>query len=317
VIQRQIEAQGVSTVCLSLYRPFTEAAKPPRALWVPFPFGRPLGAPNNKAIQRKVIHAALDLLRRERGPVLEELALAAEEDHLEARHQTAGKSCGPTGCNFNAALSSAGGEQSAPSVPPYDGDLDGVCAELRSLARHHATYLKQYGGRTQVGHSGIDSTMLPSAAQFVHRYVIKEDVELPSHAPARPNSDVQLRRNLFVRLCTDDLKAYCLESRLAEQGGSSENAADYNDWLWFRTKVGSLIAAARDRVIETTDRSKDPNWILARAMVPRGYGESGYIRATQNSEIERQPGPRQMQAERYHTPSCQSGVLEGSGGHEK
>jgi hypothetical protein len=92
-----------------------------------------------------------------------------------------------------------------------------------------------------------------------------------------------LRRNLFVRLCTDDIKAYYLESRLAEQGGTSENAADYNDWLWFRTKAGSLIAAARDRVIETTDRSKDPNWILARAMVPRGYGESGYIRATQNS----------------------------------
>jgi hypothetical protein len=283
VIQRQIEAQDVSTICLSLYRPFTEAAKPPRALWVPFPFGRPFGAPNNKAIQRKVIHAALKLLRRERGPVLEELALSAEEDHFDARHQTAGTSCGPTGCNFEAALSSPDDEQSAPPIPPYDGDLNGVYEELRSLARHHATYLEQYGGRTQVGHSGIDPTMVEGAAEFVHRYVMKEDVELPGHAPARPNTDVQLRRNLFVRLCTDDLKAYYLESRLAEQGGGSENAADYNDWLWLRTKVGSLIAAARDRVIETTDRTKDPNWIVARAMVPRGYGESGYIKATQSA----------------------------------
>jgi hypothetical protein len=283
VIQRQIEAQDVSTICLSLYRPFTEAAKPPRALWVPFPFGRPFGAPNNKAIQRKVIHAALRLLRRERGPVLEELALSAEEDHFDARHQTAGASCGPTGCNFEAALSSPDDEQSAPSIPPYDGDLNGVYEELRSLARHHATYLEQYGGRTQVGHSGIDPTMVEGAAEFVHRYVMKEDVELPSHAPARPNTDVQLRRNLFVRLCTDDLKAYYLESRLAEQGGGSENAADYNDWLWLRTKLGSLIAAARDRVIETTDRKKDPNWIVARAMVPRGYGESRYIKANQSA----------------------------------
>jgi hypothetical protein len=281
VIQRQIEAQEVSTVCLSLYRPFTEAAKPPRALWVPFPFGRPFGAPNNKAIQRKVIHAALGLLRRERGLVLEEFALSAEEDHLDARHQTAGTSCAPTGCNFAAALASPHDEQSTPSIPAYDGDLNGVCQELRSLAPHHAAYLDQYGGRTQVGHSGIDPTMVEGTAEFVHRYVMKEDIEVPSHAPRRPNTDIQLRRNLFVRLCTDDLKAYYLESRLAEQGGSSENAADYNDWLWLRTKIGSLIVAARDRVIETTDRAKDPNWILARAMVPRGYGQSGYIKATQ------------------------------------
>jgi hypothetical protein len=280
VIQRQIEAQAVSTVCLSLFRPFTEAAKPPRALWVPFPFGRPLGAPNNKAIQLKVIRAALELLRRERGPVLEELTLSAEEDHLDGRHQAPGASCGITGCNFDAALSSPDDKQPAPSIPPYDGNFAGVREELRALARHHAAYLQQYGGPTQIGHSGIDPTMVLNAAEFIHRYVMKEDVELPSYAPPRPNTDIQLRRNLFVRLCTDDLKAYCLESRLAEQGGRGENAADYNDWFWFRTKIGSLIAAARDRVIETTDRTKDPNWILARAMVPRGYGESGYIKTT-------------------------------------
>jgi hypothetical protein len=283
VIQRQIEAQGLSTVCFSIYRPFTEAAKPPRALWVPFPFGRPLGAPNNKAIQRKVILAALALLRRDRGPVIEDFQLAPEEDHLDARHQTAGKSCGPKGCNFEDALSSPDVEQPSHSIPPYDGNLDAVCAELHSLAPHHAAYLAQSGGRTQVGHSGIDPSMVMSTAQFVHRYVMKENVELPDHAPARPNTDAQLKRNLFVRLCTDDLKAYCLEARLAEQGGAGENAADYNDWLWLRTRIGSLIAAARDRVIETTDRAKDPNWILARAIVPRGYGESGYIKAAQTA----------------------------------
>ncbi len=37
-----------------------------------------------------------------------------------------------------------------------------------------------------------------------------EEVEMPNYAPSRQNMDVQLSRNLFVRLCTDDLKAYCL-----------------------------------------------------------------------------------------------------------
>jgi hypothetical protein len=282
VIQRQIEAKGVTTVCLSLFRPFTEAAKPPRALWVPFAFGRPFGAPNNRSIQLKVIRSAFDLLLRERGPVLEELVLNADEDHLDARHQTAGKSCGPKGCNFDDALSSPDDTQGGPTIPAYDGNFDSVREELRRLGRYHAAYLEQSSGRTQVGHSGTSPSMIEVAAQFVHRYVMKEEgLELPSSAPELPNADLQLQKNLFVRLCTDDLKAYCLEARLAEQG-SSENAADYNDWLWFRAKVGSLIAAARDRVIETTDRGRDPNWILARAMVPRGYGESGYIKAAQS-----------------------------------
>ena len=244
MIQRQIEAKGVTTVCLSLFRPFTEAAKPPRALWVPFPFGRPLGAPNNRSIQLKVIRAALGLLGSERGPVLQELALTADESHLDARYQTAGKSCGPKGCNFDEALSSPDETETVPSIPPYTGEFDIVCDELRSFGRHHATYLKQYNGRTQIGHSGISPSMILSAAEFVHRYVMKEIVELPNYAPPRLNTDAQLNRNLFVRLCTDDLKAYCLKSRLAEQGGRSENAADYNDWLWFQTKVGSLVAAS-------------------------------------------------------------------------
>ena len=273
----------MTTICLSLLRPFTEKAKPPRALWVPFPFGRPLGAPNNKAIQRKVLFAAFNLLQREQGPVLEDLELSAGEEHLDARRQTAGKSCGPMGCNFDDALAGADDEQPALSIAPYDGDFDAVREELRSLAPHHAAYLDRYGGRTQIGHSGIDPTMVQEAALFLHRYVMKEDVELPRYAPLPPSADVILRCNLFVRLCTDDLKAYCLELRLVEQGGNSENASDYNDWLWFRTRVGSLIAAARDRVVLTTDRAKDPNWILARAMVPRGYGESGYIKAMQRS----------------------------------
>ena len=268
----------MTTVCLSLFRPFTEAAKPSRALWVPFPFGRPLGAPNNRDIQLRVLRAALDLLAHKRGPILEEIRLTASEDHLDARHQTAGKSCGPQGCNFDEALSSHEQKPTEPVIPPYDGDFEAVRAELNSLGRHHESYLMQSQGRTQVGHSGISPRTIQSAAQFVHEYVGKQVLEIPSYAPPLSEQDHQRRQNLFVRLCTDDLKAFCLESRLAEHG-SSENAADYNDWLWLRSKVGPLIAAARDRVIETTDRSKDPNWILGRAIVPRGYGESGYIKA--------------------------------------
>jgi hypothetical protein len=45
--------------------------RPPRALWVPFELGRPLGAPENAEFQYRVLRAALDLLQRPVGPILE------------------------------------------------------------------------------------------------------------------------------------------------------------------------------------------------------------------------------------------------------
>lgn len=277
VIQRQIEAQGVTTVSISLFRPFAEKVKPPRALWVPFPFGRPLGAPNNKSIQRKVIFAMLDLLDREEGPVLEDLLLDESEEHLDARHQKVGQKCSSKGCNFDDALASE--EPEVPrEIAAYDGDFSGVCSEIAALKRHHEAYMEKYEGRTQVGYSGVSENTIEIAARNLDDYVNKKKLKVPSS-----DQDTDVSQNAFVRLCADDLKAYYLEARLAEKSGEgSENSTEYNDWLWYETKIGSLIVAARGRVIETTDTKKDPNWMIARAMVPRGYGESGYTMVAKN-----------------------------------
>ena len=67
-----LERHGIMTTGISLVRENTEALAPPRALWVTFPFGRPLGKPGDPAFQHKVIAAALDLLNRPSGPVLED-----------------------------------------------------------------------------------------------------------------------------------------------------------------------------------------------------------------------------------------------------
>jgi len=43
------EDEGISTVVIALVREHAEAIRAPRALWVPFELGRPLGAPNEAA----------------------------------------------------------------------------------------------------------------------------------------------------------------------------------------------------------------------------------------------------------------------------
>ena len=58
--------------------------QPPRALWVSFPLGRPLGKPGDAEFQHKVINAALDLLNRPEGPVLEDYPEDAPALNMEA-----------------------------------------------------------------------------------------------------------------------------------------------------------------------------------------------------------------------------------------
>ncbi|MGH7684476.1 MAG: selenoprotein B, partial [Vulcanimicrobiaceae bacterium] len=67
-----LEENGLATVQLSSVRGHTEQIKPPRALYCEFPFGRPLGKPNDAAFQRRVLTSAFALLERPAGPVLED-----------------------------------------------------------------------------------------------------------------------------------------------------------------------------------------------------------------------------------------------------
>jgi hypothetical protein len=73
LLQEYIERAGIATVSISLLREVTSVIKPPRALFVPFPMGYPLGEPKNAHLQHRIIAAALGLLEREDVPVLEEL----------------------------------------------------------------------------------------------------------------------------------------------------------------------------------------------------------------------------------------------------
>jgi hypothetical protein len=69
-----IERAGIPTVGISLLRKVSEKVRPPRTLFVPFPFGYPLGKPNQPALQRQVIAASLNLfIARSPLPILEDL----------------------------------------------------------------------------------------------------------------------------------------------------------------------------------------------------------------------------------------------------
>ncbi|MEE2777145.1 MAG: hypothetical protein VYE73_10360 [Acidobacteriota bacterium] len=119
-----MEAAGLSTVILALVRDTAERLKPPRALCVPFPLGRPLGKPGDAAFQRSVLKAALRLTTAEEGPVLED---------------------------FPEEISDAAGEPLACPLPPRSrDDLPAAVDEALGLRAAYDRNLAA-AGRTLVG----------------------------------------------------------------------------------------------------------------------------------------------------------------------
>ncbi len=71
LIQRAIEYAGMTTVSISVLKEITEKIRPPRALFVLYPLGYPLGEPDNSELQTRIMRAAFSLLARNDFPVLE------------------------------------------------------------------------------------------------------------------------------------------------------------------------------------------------------------------------------------------------------
>lgn len=132
-----LEREGIPTVGISLVREHTETIRPPRALWVTFELGRPLGIPDEPAFQRRVVHAALDLLEHTDGPLI-----ADYPEHVDEEADFTGWAC-----PINLAPSAT----------------DTLAAEIDRLAVWYDRAVAAHG-RTTVGVSGLD---MPAAGKLL------------------------------------------------------------------------------------------------------------------------------------------------------
>lgn len=62
LIQRVVEQAGIATIGISIVREYSEQVKPPRTVFLRWPFGHPLGEPHHQAQQRQVMRDCLDKL---------------------------------------------------------------------------------------------------------------------------------------------------------------------------------------------------------------------------------------------------------------
>jgi len=62
LIQREIEKAGIPTIGISIVRKYSETVKPPRTIFLRWPFGHPFGEPLRTAQQRVVLAEAFRAL---------------------------------------------------------------------------------------------------------------------------------------------------------------------------------------------------------------------------------------------------------------
>ena len=233
VLARVFEERGLSTTSISLVREHTEKVKPPRALFVPFPYGHPLGEANDADLQLRVIRAALALLEEPTAPVLVDFpedVYAGEDINLT-----------------QAASVPAPEVTQAASVPVPEVPPD-VAFELTSLRPYYERWVAAHAGRTAVGVTGVDQRRFRGLVRLIEAYAAGEEIDVPEW-----NRSVPLER--FVRYASDDLKAFYMEARMQQKAGASFQ--ELNVWLWSETALSNLLRRVRDRMRQEKDPTLD------------------------------------------------------------
>ena len=123
-----LERQGIPTIGISLVREHTEVVRPPRALWVTFELGRPLGRPDDPPFQRRVMKTALEALARTDSPLIVDYP-----EHVDEEADLTGMSC---------------------PIQLGTPEISSLVAEIDQLATWYDRAIAAQG-RTTVGVSGL------------------------------------------------------------------------------------------------------------------------------------------------------------------
>lgn len=223
-----LESDGIPTTQISLIREHTEIIRPPRALWVTFELGRPLGAPGNAAFQHRVLLAALQLLDAPEGPLLVDFPEEAPEDAAREDKQMAGWSC---------PVSYASEMKEETALERLRSAFNREVAELRSW--YDLSLLKR--NRTAVAEFSPEA-----AAELIGAFGTGEE-------PVIPKSDLSLATAL--RLAAQDLKAFYFEAVTARPGATFPTSLEFNRWFWRETAAGRILRAVQERCLESGDDS--------------------------------------------------------------
>ena len=237
----------MATTSISLIRPQTERIRPPRALWVPFPLGRPLGAPDDAELQHGVLRQAFDLLASATEPTIADYD--GPEPELPVAEEWA--------CPLNLG-------------PRVD---DSLPARLRSeidRLQPWAAQTRRERGRTLFGASGAGADQVHVVADALSHVAEGGSLAEP------PPGEVEWRFEmpLLIRHLADDLRTFHHEAIAAQPGAVEPDHQALTKWIFDETVLGEVLTAVADRLTEVAE--DDPMARLVRGLlIPEGHYHGG------------------------------------------
>lgn len=222
MLAQYFESEGFSTVLVGFVREHMEALKPPRALWLDFPMGRPMGVPHKPDFQKKIIRAAFSLLDHESGPQLEDFS------------ETIAVENGRMGYALPVDM-----VLSKDDIGDVDTLLAEVQDEIQGLKTDYESACKARG-RTTVGASEVAvADLAPYIATFVK-----------GNKPSSPRKGVPPIP--LLKLVVEDLTAYYTETRTYRD--NIDDIELLGKWFWEETRAGRLILSLEAVSLESEDR---------------------------------------------------------------
>ncbi len=240
-----IERAGVATTSISLIREQSEAVRPPRALWVPFALGRPLGSADDPAFQKGVLRAAFDLLATATEPTIEDYPVDAPEE--------AGP--GVWACPLNL-----------PVAEPTSM-TDRLVAEVARLAPWSAE-TRASRGRTLFGATGARPDQVEVVARALGSVADGGDLATAPDV----GIDWAFDMPVLVRHLADDLRTFYHEAVAAQPGPGAPNHAALTEWIFSGTALGESLQAVADHL---TALDTPLSRLTRGFLIPEGHYRGG------------------------------------------
>ncbi len=216
---------GIATVQVSLIKPVTEAVRPPRALWVPFPLGRPLGPPNRPDIQLDVLRQTLGLVDQPTAPALIDYPDILYDDISPEE----GWSCPVT----------------FPTVEPKT-ETESLKAQLRTEAQLLRPWFDEglrTRGRTTVGTSGKGADSIGEMLEILVTFSLDADMAIPDgYDHPMPH---------LLRYLTADIRAFYSEAAISKPGAKFPAPEDLEEWFFLETVAGDVFYQVRERLLSS------------------------------------------------------------------
>lgn len=240
-----IERAGVATTSISLIREQSESVRPPRALWVPFALGRPLGTAGDPDFQKQVMRAAFALLRTATEPTIEDYPIDAPAE--------ADAQAWACPVSFPVAQST--------------NMTDRLLAEVARLAPWSAQ-TRAERGRTLFGVTGATVDDIEKVARALGEVADSGDVINAPDVGVEWAFDMPL----LLRHIADDLRTFYHEAIAAQPGPGAPNHEALSTWIFSGTALGdALQAVARHLTTHDTRKAK----FVRGLIIPEGFYEGG------------------------------------------